>query len=287
MREIVVVSGKGGTGKTSVTAALAMMAAKSGVALCDADVDAPGLWILIPPQEQEEIKFMGMDGAQVNKDSCIGCGRCEEHCRFDAIKVENGKASVASTGCEGCGACVMVCPTEAISMVPRQQGRWFKGKSHLGPVVYARLFPGGENSGMLVTTVKRAAKQEAERLGLGTVIVDGPPGIACPAIAALTGASLALAVTEPTRSGLHDLRRLHQLTSGLGVPMAVVLNKSDVTDMAPDVRVACAEMNVPILGEIPFSREIPKAVASSVIPIEPMRPHIERIWEEIDRLIAL
>lgn len=285
MREIVVVSGKGGTGKTSVTASLAVLASERGVALCDADVDAPDLWILIPPQEQEEIDFMGMDGAHVNEPTCIGCGICEEHCRFQAITIDNGKASV-TTGCEGCGACALVCPTKAISMIPRQQGRWFNGKSHLGPVVYARLFPGGENSGMLVTTVKRAAKQEAERLGLETVIVDGPPGIACPTIAALTGASLALAVTEPTRSGIHDLRRLHQLTSGLGVPMAVVLNKNDVTDMAPDVRSACLEMNVPLLGEIPFSRKIPQAVASGTIPIDPMRPHIDRIWDEINRLVS-
>lgn len=284
MREIVVVSGKGGTGKTSVTAALAELASKEGVSLCDADVDAPDLWILIPPIEQEEIKFMGMDVGFVKEEGCIGCGKCVEHCRFDAITMENGKAFVSTTGCEGCGACVIVCPVETVVMVPIQQGRWFKAQSHLGPMVYARLFPGGENSGMLVTTVKRAAKEEAERLNLNTIIVDGPPGIACPAIAALTGASLALAVTEPTNSGIHDLKRIHELASGLGVPMAVVLNKSDVTDMAPEVKEACKEMGIPLIGEIPFSRDIPQAVAAGLVPLRAMSPYIDNIWDEIGKL---
>ncbi|SMG31722.1 ATP-binding protein [Dethiosulfovibrio salsuginis] len=283
MREIVVVSGKGGTGKTSITASLASIASQEGAALCDADVDAPDLWILVPPERQEKFDFIGMDGAEVSKESCTGCGACLDFCRFDAIRMEGKKATVTA-GCEGCGGCAMVCPKEAITMVPRQQGRWFKAITHLGPMVYARLFPGGENSGMLVTTVKRAAKEEAQRLELPNLIVDGPPGIACPAIAAVTGASLALAVTEPTESGIHDLKRLHQLTADMDIPMAVVLNKSDVTDMAPRVREVCRELTIPLIGEIPFSRDIPESVASGSIPVEHMRPSIDHIWQEIKRI---
>lgn len=283
MREIVVVSGKGGTGKTSVSASLASIASQEGMALCDADVDAPDLWILVPPRWQEEFAFIGMDGAKVSKESCIGCGACMDFCRFGAISMEGQKATVTA-GCEGCGGCVLVCPKEAITMVPRQQGRWFKAETHIGPMVYARLFPGGENSGMLVTTVKRAAKEEAKRRELPNLIVDGPPGIACSAIAAITGASLALAVTEPTESGIHDLKRLYQLTSDMGVPMAVVLNKSDVTDIAPRVREVCSELEIPLIGEIPFSREIPRSIALGKNPVHTMRPIIDSIWQKIKRI---
>ncbi len=278
MREIVVVSGKGGTGKTSVTATLGYLASRDGAVLCDADVDAPDLWLLVPPREREEIAFMGMDGAHIDHSKCTGCGKCMEFCRFEGIEMTNGVAGVIDAHCEGCGGCMMVCPEGAVSMIPRQQGRWFRAKTDMGPLIFARLFPGGENSGMLVTTVKRAAREAAKKEGVQTVIVDGPPGIACPAIAALTGASLALAVTEPTESGLHDLRRLHQVSRKLDVPMAVILNKSDLTDMAPRIKTACQEMGIPLLGEIPFSRAIPAAIASATIPLKEMTPAIQEIW---------
>lgn len=284
MKEIVIVSGKGGTGKTSVTAALASLASQEGVVLCDADVDAPDLWLLIPPKEQEKIPFMGMDGAEVNEEVCIGCGKCRDFCRFDAVAMVDGKARIRQGKCEGCAGCTMVCPVQAISMVPRRQGSWYKAETGKGKLVYARLYPGGENSGMLVTTVKKAAEETAKREGHPFVLVDGPPGIACPAIAALTGASLAVAVTEPTESGIHDLLRLHQIATKLDVPTAVVLNKWDVTSLAPRVREVCLETGIPILGEIPFSKKIPEAVASAEVPLEPMTPAIQKIWSGITEL---
>lgn len=284
MREIVVVSGKGGTGKTSVAAALACLAGKSGVVLCDADVDAPDMWLLVHPREQEEIPFMGMDGAAVDPRLCGKCGRCVDFCAFRAMKMTENGAAVLDYRCEGCGGCVLVCPNKAVSMVPRQQGRWFKAETCMGPLVYARLFPGGENSGMLVTTVRREARKIAEKEGIRTIIVDGPPGIACPAIAAITGATLALAVTEPTLSGLHDLMRLRKVAENLSVPMAAVLNKCGITAMAPQIRAACQEAGIPLVGEIPFSRAVPEAIARSAVPLKEMTPAVLDLWKKIQEI---
>ena len=183
IREITVVSGKGGTGKTSITAALAA-SAPGGLALCDADVDAPDLEILLHPEPREEHAFIGMDTAGVDSQRCIGCGRCRDVCRFDAIRMEGGKARVDKTFCEGCAACTLVCPVGSIAMEETRQGTWYVGETGFGPMVHARLNPGGENSGMLVQLVRKEARRIAESRGLGTILTDGPPGIACPAISA-------------------------------------------------------------------------------------------------------
>lgn len=286
MREIVVISGKGGTGKTSVSASLASLAKDSGVVMCDCDVDAPDLWLLTPPRDQIESPFMGMDGACIDQSSCVGCGKCADFCRFGAIEIKGGKSHVLDYRCEGCGGCSIVCPLGAVSMVKRQQGRWFKAKTDLGPLVYARLFPGGENSGMLVTAVRRQARDMAEKNRIQTIITDGPPGIACPAIAAVTGASLALAVTEPTASGLTDLRRIRQVAEKLSVPMAVVLNKSTLTSMAPEIKAACQDMGTPLIGEIPFSRAVPEAVSRGSVPLKEMSPAVQSVWERIKDMTA-
>ncbi|MDO9509474.1 MAG: 4Fe-4S binding protein, partial [Thermovirgaceae bacterium] len=179
-REITVISGKGGTGKTSLAAALASVSPEKTV-LCDADVDAPDLEILLHPRKISEHPFMGMQTALVDAGRCVGCGKCRNVCRFGAIGMHSGKAIIGTTFCEGCSACTLVCPQKCISIEETRQGTWFAGQTDFGPMVHARLDPGGENSGMLVQLVRREAHLAAEQTGARIILTDGPPGIACPA----------------------------------------------------------------------------------------------------------
>lgn len=203
-KEIVVTSGKGGTGKTTLTSALAASLGK--VALCDADVDAPDLYILLNPSIKTDYAFWGMDTAQVDPSKCIGCNRCIESCRFNSISMINGKAVVDTHFCEGCATCAYVCPTSAISMVPTRQGTYYESTTDFGPMWHAQLFPGGENSGKLVQILREKAKETASKEGIPYIITDGPPGVACPAISSITGCNFTITVTEPSMSALSDLK---------------------------------------------------------------------------------
>jgi len=230
MKELVVVSGKGGTGKTSIVASLAALA--GGNAVCaDCDVDAADLHLVLSPRIQEKHEFYGLDMARINPEKCTACGECAEHCRFDAIFSPvsgNESYSVDPISCEGCGVCFHVCPAEAVIMEKSVEGEWYVSESRFGPMVHARLSPGGENSGKLVTQVRQSAKQMAETRNCGLIITDGSPGISCPVIASLTGADMALIVTEPTLSGEHDLERVAQLAKQFGIPTMVCINKRDL-----------------------------------------------------------
>lgn len=283
-REITVISGKGGTGKTSLTAALASVSPEKTV-LCDADVDAPDLEILLHPGSESEHPFMGMQTALVDAGRCIGCGKCADVCRFGSIGIISGKASVDRTFCEGCSACTIVCPLNCISMEDTRQGTWFTGQTDFGPMVHARLNPGGENSGMLVQLVRREARLAAERTGAKIILTDGPPGIACPAISAVTGADIALIVTEPTMSGKHDLLRIASLCKRFGTKAAVVLNKADLSEEgSKKTEEACRENGLPLLASIPFLFEVVHAVSQARIPSEELKNHTGPIWEKLSDL---
>lgn len=280
-REVVVVSGKGGTGKTSLSSALCAKASGKAV-FADTDVDAPDLWILLKPEEQERFDFHGLEKAKVDGDKCIGCGKCMETCRFNAIEMKDGVASVNTTFCEGCAACTYVCPVQCISLEKILQGHYFHGETEHGPMWHALLDPGGENSGMLVSLIRRSAAATAEDKGFSLIVIDGPPGVACPAISTLTGADLAVVVTEPTLSGWHDLERVGELCSQLRVPMTVVINKSDLApDEADNIAVKCRERGWPVLGMIPFRKEVVDSVSQAKIPVKELSPEINRVWSGI------
>lgn len=286
-REIVVMSGKGGTGKTTLASVLAWSLSGKCV-LCDADVDVPDLWILLNPRVREEEDFVGGDKAELHRPPCNDCGNCVPACRFGALSAEDGKVLLDRSRCEGCGACTVVCPKGAFSLSPAVQGRIFGSETDFGPFWHARLVPGGENSGRLVQVLRERAKKTAVEQGKPWILVDGPPGIACPAISAMTGCDLALAVTEPSRSGLHDLKRLGELAKRFRVPMAVVLNRFDLSEEgAKAIREACREKGWPLLAEIPFQLEIVKDLAQARIPAVILHEAAERVLEGSEALLRV
>lgn len=259
MREIVVISGKGGTGKTTVAASFAVLAAPCVVA--DADVDAPDMHLMLHPHVLEQGAFSGGSLAVRDPALCTRCGRCREVCRFDAI---GEGEQISALECEGCGACTLVCPQRAITMQDRVSGRWMVSQSPCAPMAHARLAPGGQNSGKLVTLVRRKARELAKQHSARVIITDGPPGIGCPVIAAVGGATIAVVVTEPTVSGLHDLERVLRVCKHFSVPAAVCVNKSDLNPaMADSIRSYCKHNGVPVLGDIPYDPEVPAAIRAA------------------------
>jgi MinD superfamily P-loop ATPase len=292
MKELVVCSGKGGTGKTSVTAALAALAqagGKGSLVLADADVDASDLHLVTAPEPLNQAPFTGGHEARIGSDRCAACGRCQDLCRFDAIKtIGRGDGyQVEPLLCEGCGVCVHFCPSEAISFPPRKTGHWFRSRTRFGPMVHARLHPGGENSGKLVTHVRGEARRWGEESGARYLIVDGPPGIGCPVTAAITGADLMLAVTEPGVSARHDLQRLLELSAHFQVRSLVCINKSDLNpDLAARITEDCRSLQVPVVGSLPFDMGMVKAQLNGRCvmdePDSPAAEALRRIWQEIE-----
>jgi MinD superfamily P-loop ATPase len=231
VQELVIISGKGGTGKTSIAASFAVLAGRA--VLADCDVDAADLHLILSPQVKRRAVFRSGHEAVIRAADCVGCGDCERVCRFGAVRPvdsgqESAKYAVDPVACEGCGVCVRFCPEEAIDFPERTCGEWFVSETRCGPMVHARLGIAAENSGKLVSLVRAQAREVAERRGLDVVLIDGAPGIGCPVIASLTGAKLALVVTEPTVSGEHDLERVLQLTQHFGIPAAICVNKWDL-----------------------------------------------------------
>ena len=254
-RTIVIISGKGGTGKTSITAAFALLA-KNAV-LADCDVDAADLHLILSPDVREEHEFISGETASIDGSVCTGCGKCVEACVFSAI---NSSYVVDPVSCEGCAVCTLVCPVEAITMHPSECGRWFVSETRAGHMAHARLFPGKENSGRLVSLVRTKAQELAERHNSEHIIVDGPPGVGCPVIASIANTDLALIVTEPTLSGLHDLKRAVQLAKHFKVDTAVVINKCDINEgISHKIESFCDEMDIEMAGKIPYSLDFVKA----------------------------
>nr|WP_321464481.1 ATP-binding protein [uncultured Desulfobulbus sp.] len=251
MRELVIISGKGGTGKTSLTAAFAALAAQEQRSiLCDADVDAADLHLLMQPEIKQRTDFMGGSKAQINPDLCTGCGTCLSLCRFGAI---NERFEVDPIRCEGCGVCVDFCPVDAIDFPVQRCGEWYISDSRFGPMVHARLGIAEENSGKLVSLVRKEVRQLAEAQGRDLIITDGPPGIGCPVIAAIGGATALVIVVEPTVSGLHDMERVIDLAAHFKVPGMIVVNKFDLNpEMAEAIEQSAQQRNVRLVGRVPF-----------------------------------
>lgn len=267
MKQLLIISGKGDTGKTSVAGSFAALADRP--VLADCDVDAADLHLLLDPKESEAYDFEALPGVEIDPAACQACGACEAVCAFDAVRVgDHGVRRIDAFACEGCRRCLTACPSGAIRLRKRFAGRWFVSRTRFGPLVHARLTPGEENSGKLVAQVRRAASAIATRENCGLVIIDGPPGIGCPVISAMSGVDLAVIVTEPTVSGLHDLKRVLEVARHFRVPVQVVINK---WDLAPERTEAierhCRAEDIPLAGRIPFDREIAAAIAAGQPPV--------------------
>ncbi|MEL7587230.1 MAG: P-loop NTPase [Prolixibacteraceae bacterium] len=259
MVELAILSGKGGTGKTSISAAFATLGSEMIVADCD--VDAANLHLVLQPDQDFQERFVTGAKAIIEQDLCTNCGVCIDYCRFDAISYHAGEVTVSETSCDGCRLCSRVCPSGAISMVESDKSFWYSGAFRNGFMVHARLAPGEENSGKLVNVVREQARKISSITGLKTIIIDGPPGTGCPAISSLTGTSKAIIVTEPTRSGFHDLKRIVELTCGFKIPSSVVVNKYDLNrDIASQIEDWCFQMNIPVIGKIPFDAKVVEAM---------------------------
>ena len=261
MKELIILSGKGGTGKTTVAAAFAHLASQEqAIVLVDADVDASNLELVVGAEVQQEQEFSGGVQAIVEAEACTACGRCAEVCRFGAI-IEGETYAVDSILCEGCAVCFYQCPEEAIRMEPPLDGHWFISQSRYGLLVHGALRAGRENSGKLVSAVKEQAHRLVEENEVELVLVDGPPGIGCPVIAALSGSHLALMITEPTVAGIHDLERIVGVARHFRVPLLVGLNKADLSlEGSAQVVQFCAREGIDMVGEIPFDPGVTRAM---------------------------
>ncbi len=269
MKEIVVISGKGGTGKTSLTAAFAVLAG-SEIVVADCDVDAADMHLLLEPDIRHQETFLSGELAVINQDQCSGCGACAAVCRFGAIPFLNGHYVVDEISCEGCGYCARVCPDEAITNIEQNVGNWFRSEIRTGTtMVHAGLNIGADNSGKLVARVKNEARAVAHENGKEFVLVDGSPGVGCPVVSSLSGAAFAVLVTEPTVSGLHDLKRVHQLVKMFGIPCGCIVNKADLNaDVLRQLRTYLAAEGIADLAEIPYDEQFTAAATNGRTIVE-------------------
>ncbi len=285
LKQVTIVSGKGGTGKTTAVASFAALARETVIADCD--VDASNLYLLMHPEDLEQGEFVGAKIAVRDEQRCIRCGECERRCRFGAITVEE----VDELACEGCGLCVLTCPVQALRLEPTVVGTWFVGESRYGPMAHARLLPAAESSGKLVTLVRQKAENLAYEHGLGLVLIDGPPGLGCTTTSALADVDLAVIVTEPTLSGMHDMARLVTLIGHFALAAAVIINKADLNaDNTAELRRQCTEQGLTLLGEIPWDPTVTDALAAQKPLVEhndgPAAQAMRAAWANAEQLIA-
>ena len=282
MKELSVISGKGGTGKTSVMAAFSSLA--ESMVLCDADVDAADLHLIMEPAVVRGADFQSGNSAAINKDACTECGLCREMCRFDAISADY---IVNPVDCEGCGVCVHFCPETAIDFPVNTCGEWFVSDTRFGPMVHARLGIAEENSGKLVTLVRQEARKLAEEKNLDLILTDGPPGVGCPVIASIGGASAVLIVTEPTVSGKHDMERVAQLAGHFKIPAMICVNKFDLNlELTRKIENYAKEKGLSCLGRIPFDPVFTKAMIQAQTVFEydgqsPVGEAIRGTWQQM------
>jgi MinD superfamily P-loop ATPase len=288
-KQIVVISGKGGTGKTVLSACFAALA--ENAVLADVDVDASNLHLLLHPEIQERHVFRSGQKARIDIDQCTGCGQCLPACRFDALTEDDtGKVSVDSLPCEGCGVCFHVCPVQAVQMEIPISGEWYVSKTRYGPLVHARLGIAEENSGKLVTQVRKKAREIAESGGHDLLIMDGSPGIGCPVIASLTGTDLAVIVTEPTLSGRHDMERIVSLARHFNIRAVACINKYTLNpDNSAGIERWCLEQSIPVAGKIAFEPGVVESVVRGIPYVEyssnSSADEIRRMWHSISNLL--
>lgn len=284
MREVVILSGKGGTGKTILTASLACLAENKVVVDCD--VDAANLHLLLHPEIKETYAFKGGKEAVIDSEKCVGCGKCEEVCRFGAPYRNGDVYSIDKFACEGCAACTIVCPTEAIQMETEEAGEYFISQTEYGPFVHAELGIAQENSGKLVSIVKERAREIALKNNLSFIIMDGPPGIGCPVISTLSGVNTALVVTEPSLSGIHDMERVIDVAFHFGVKVFICINKFDLNiENTSRIEKYAQDKGIEIVGKIPFEEKIIESVQMGVPFLKYMDGEISSllpvIWDRI------
>jgi MinD superfamily P-loop ATPase len=288
MNELVVISGKGGTGKTSLVASLAVLA--EDTVLADCDVDAADLHLVMAPEVQRRETFTSGREAIIRRDDCTGCGTCLARCRFDAVvrteTADGPTFRIDPAACEGCGVCVRFCPEDAIDFPECECGEWFVSATRHGPMVHARLAIGAENSGKLVTLVRQKAREVAEARGFDRVLIDGPPGIGCPVIAAITGASFVVVVTEPTKSGRHDFERVVGVARHFDVPAAVCINKWDLNpDLADAIEAQARDLGLDVLARVRYDKAVTEAQVQgrAVVDVNhsPVADDIRTVWEQL------
>lgn len=283
--EIAVISGKGGTGKSSISAAFATLNGK--VVIADCDVDAANLYLLFNPVHEEETVYIGGHKAVIDYDKCTGCGICMSYCRFDAISFVGNKVVISDTSCDGCFLCSRICPPGAISMVQNDKSMMYSGSFRNGKMVFGRLSPGEENSGKLVNMIREKAKQVATENGLDTIILDGPPGIGCPVISTITGVNKVVVVTEPTISGLSDMQRVLEIVRKFNMESFVIINKFDLNrDMSNQIDSWCDSAGVKVIGHLPFDPRMAEAMIQGKSITEynsgsEISKKINKIWESI------
>jgi MinD superfamily P-loop ATPase len=289
MKEIVVISGKGGTGKTSITASFAMLGG-SDVVVADCDVDAADMHLLMQPDFNFAEDFYSGEVAYVDQSNCIRCGKCRDVCRFDAISVKNNLYVVDPISCEGCGYCARVCPTETIINKERLAGKWFISNIKTGSImVHARLGIGADNSGKLVAKVKNEAKEIALEERKGFILVDGSPGIGCPVVSSLSGANYVVLVTEPSVSGLHDLKRVYELVKKFNNKAGCIINKADVNPAKCDeILQFLTENDIVHLTNLPYDENFTKAMVLGQTMVEydhgKLKELLAESWEKVKKL---
>lgn len=285
MKEIVIISGKGGTGKTSLTASFALLA--QSAVLADCDVDAADLHLILTPTVQERHDFWSGHEAGIDAALCTACGACLNLCRFEAIKECNEIFHIDPTACEGCGVCARFCPKGAVFLKKRLCGAWMISDTRAGPMVHARLGIAAENSGRLVSTVRQEARQLAEKTGRDLILIDGPPGIGCPVIASITGATAVVIVTEPSLSGEHDLMRALELSRHFKIPAFVCVNKWDIDQgRAAQIETQATANGALILGRIRYDKGMTQAQKQAKAVIEtdaPCAEDIKDLWNNLQQ----
>lgn len=286
MKEIVVISGKGGTGKTSLTAAFAYLAGED-VILADCDVDAADMHLLMKPELVRSENFHSGEIAHIIQEDCILCGKCQEVCRFGAINFVKNQYIVDRLSCEGCGYCARICPTKTIINERPKVGECYVSSIRTGSqMVHAKLNIGADNSGKLVAKVKSEAKKLAENLNKNLILIDGSPGIGCPVVSSLSGASLVVLVTEPSISGIHDLKRVYQLVKNFKIPAGCIINKADInTDKSKEIKIFLKENSIKLIAELPYNEDFTKAMTlgKTILEIEnkQLSELISKSWKSI------
>jgi MinD superfamily P-loop ATPase len=284
--EIAIISGKGGTGKTTISAAFA--AISGDLITADCDVDAPDLHILLQPKIEKTLNFEGTKVASIDQERCTECGVCADKCRFDAAR----PPEIDQIMCEGCGVCAYVCPEEAIEMKDRVSGYLYESETRFGPMSHARLLPGEGNSGKLVTEVRNQSKKMADANGKDLVLIDGSPGIGCPVIATVTGIRLGVVVTEPTMSGIHDMKRVLELLQRFRVKPMVIVNKFDLNEENAElIEQYCRENDVELLGKIPFDSLMTKSMVAAktlpeFAPDHELTISLKQMWSRITATVS-